>query len=101
MKQFTNTSKKFIAAAMVATLMLSLVAVLSTGTASAHGRRDIANGKYQIVVGFLTEPAYTNNSNGIDLTICQGACVTNTDGTLKNPSKDADKTLKADLTYNG
>lgn len=95
----TFAYKKFVAAGLVAMLMFSLVAVLSSGTASAHGRRDIANGKYQIVVGFLTEPAYTNNTNGIDLTICQGACENNADGTLKNPVKDADKTLKAEVIF--
>ena len=70
-------------------MVFGLLAALLPGEASAHGRRDLLNGKYQLVFGFLTEPAFTGQRNGIDLTVCLAACVTNPDGTLKNPVKDA------------
>ena len=38
-------------------LALGLCAVLAPGSASAHERRALADGKYQAVVGFLNEPA--------------------------------------------
>jgi hypothetical protein len=91
--------KRISGAALVALVVFSLLAMLVPGEASAHGRRVIVNGKYQIVFGFLTEPAFTGQRNGIDLTVCQGECQTNTDGTLKNPVKDVDKTLKAEVIY--
>jgi hypothetical protein len=78
---------------------LLIVVLVAPSIASAHGRRTV--GKYQFVVGFLAEPAFAGQQNGIDLTICQGECQTNADGTLKNPVKDADKTLKAEAIYNG
>ena len=37
------------------------------GTAAAHERRMV--GPYQLTVGFLTEPAFAGNSNGLDLRI--------------------------------
>ncbi len=86
-------------AALVAALMLVLIL---PGIASAHERRMV--GKYQMVVGFSTEPAFAGDKNGLDLTICQGEC--KYDGTgaarvLTNPVKDADKTLKAEVISAG
>jgi hypothetical protein len=78
---------------------LLIVVLVAPSIASAHGRRTV--GKYQFVVGFLAEPAFAGQQNGIDLTICQGECQNNADGTLKNPITGAEKTLKAEAIYNG
>jgi hypothetical protein len=99
MKLMASSYRKFVAAGLVAVLLFGLVAALHTQTAAAHGRRDLVGGKYQIVFGFLSEPALTGTSNGIDLTVCQGACVTNADGSLKNPVLGVEKTLKAQTIY--
>ncbi len=61
--------------------------LLVTQSASAHERRTV--GKYQFVVGFLNEPAYTNLPNGIDLR------VTNTE--TNKPVEGLEKTLKAEV----
>jgi hypothetical protein len=49
------------------------VLVLLTGmlpsSASAHEHRDIADGQYSMVVGFLVEPAFTGERNGLDLRV--------------------------------
>src|SRR4051812_38801844 len=91
---------KKLSRALTAITVLALFALLvATPVASAHGRRDLADGKYQIVVGFLSEPAFTGAQNGIDLMVCQGKCENNPDGTLKNPVKDVQKTLKAQAIY--
>lgn len=95
----TTFIKRASGALLAALLVFGLLAVLLPGQASAHGRRDLVNGKYQIIFGFLSEPAFTGQRNGIDLTVCQGACTNNTDGTLKNPVTGVDKTLKADVTF--
>lgn len=50
-------------------LGLLLAGTIAPGTASAHERRDLAGGKYQAVVGFLVEPAYEGEPNGLDLTV--------------------------------
>ncbi len=95
----TINYRKFMAAGLVALMMFSLLALLATDQASAHGRRTLVNDKYEIVFGFLGEPAFTGGQNGIDLTVCQGKCDSNDDGSLKNPIKDADKTMKAEVIF--
>jgi hypothetical protein len=43
--------------------------VLLPRVALAHETRDVASGKYAIVVGFLNEPAYVGQPNGLDLKV--------------------------------
>ncbi|MDB5080195.1 MAG: hypothetical protein JWP00_2119 [Chloroflexi bacterium] len=99
MRKSNLAIKRISGAALAALVIFSLLAVLVPGEASAHGRRTIVNDKYQIMFGFITEPAFTGQRNGIDLTVCLGTCENNPDGTLKNPVKDVDKTLKAEVIY--
>lgn len=51
-------------------LMAIAFALLSV-TASAHERREVADGQFQFVVGFLNEPAYSGEMNGLDLRIAR------------------------------
>jgi len=76
--------------------------MLVPGIASAHERRTV--GKYQVIVGFINEPAFTNDKNSLDFTVCEGEC--KYDGTgasrvLTNPVKDAQKSLKVEVISNG
>ncbi|HEX5505599.1 MAG TPA: hypothetical protein VFW96_23480 [Thermomicrobiales bacterium] len=50
-------------------LALALAGALAPGHASAHERRAVAGGKYQLVVGFLNEPSYEGQPNGLELTV--------------------------------
>lgn len=95
----TTAIKRGSRAILAALVVFGLFAALAPGLASAHGRKEPANGKYQIIFGFLTEPAFTGQRNGIDLTICLGPCQNNPDGTLKNPVTGADKTIKAEVIF--
>lgn len=92
------SNKKFYgklgAAALLAALFLSVFAVLVPQDALAHGRRDLAGGKYEVVFGFLAEPAFTNEQNGISLRVCEGKCKSE-NGVDINPVKEVNKTLKA------
>lgn len=79
---------------LVAALVIAGMLVAgTTSSADAHERRDVANGKYTFVVGFLTEPALLEEPNGIDLRI--------TDKATNTPVEGADKTLKADIVVGG
>jgi hypothetical protein len=69
---------------------LGLLAV-APGTASAHERRTV--GPYTFVVGFLNEPAFEGDTNGIDLRI------TRTAG--EEPVEGAEKTLQAEVVVGG
>lgn len=65
--------------------------LLFTSLAFAHERRTV--GKYQLVVGFLNEPAYINQVNGIDVR------VTNTE--TNKPVEGVEKTVKAEVIVGG
>src|SRR5215468_10401909 len=65
---------------------LLLVLMLAPGTALAHERRTIANGKYDVVVGWSGEPAYVGMMNGATIRIMNAGTTT--------PVTGADKSLK-------
>lgn len=51
-------------------LVTALIAVLLVGSvAVAHQSIEVADGAYRVVVGYLVNPAYTGQMNGIDLAI--------------------------------
>src|SRR5437016_9125066 len=62
---------------------------LTPGTVFAHERRTIANGKYDVVVGWDVEPAYVNMKNAASIRIM--------DAGTTNPVAGADKTLKVQI----
>ncbi len=75
------------ASLMKAGILALIVSVLSVSVALAHERRTV--GKYDLVVGWMNEPAYANQPNAISLT------ATNTD--TKKPVDGLDKTLTAEV----
>src|SRR6478735_8105187 len=69
-----------------------LLAVLVAPSISlAHERRTIANGKYDVVVGWDVEPAYQNQRNSASIRISKAG--TNP----AEPVVGAEKTLKVDI----
>jgi len=52
--------------ALFATLLIGLVA---GAPALAHQSKEVGGGAYRVVVGYLVNPAYTGQVNGIDLAI--------------------------------
>lgn len=83
--------KRLIASTAAAVVVLAAGLVHAPG-ASAHERRTVA-GKYTFVVGFLNEPAYLEEPNGIDLRITNAA--------TNEPVTGVEKTLKADIIVGG
>jgi hypothetical protein len=81
-------------------LALALMVTVSPQSASAHERRDIVGGKYQAVVGFLTEPAYEGQVNGLDFTVTSKTEKT-ADGSAAKPIEGLEKTLKAQVLADG
>jgi hypothetical protein len=72
--------------------MLAISAVIAIpGLAAAHERRDVD--RYTFVVGWIVEPAFEGQKNGIDLR------VTNTETT--QPVEGVEKTLKAEVIFGG
>lgn len=51
-------------------LVTALIAVLLAGSvALAHQSIEVGDGAYRVIVGYLVNPAYTGQMNGIDLAI--------------------------------
>jgi hypothetical protein len=67
----------------------ALLALAVPGTALAHERRTIGNGKYDVVVGWNLEPTYVGVLNGATIRIMNAGTTT--------PVTGADKTLKLDV----
>ena len=66
----------------------AMLAMALPGSALAHERRTIANGKYDVVVGWNVEPAYSGMMNGATIRIMNAGTTT--------PVTGAEKTLKLD-----
>src|SRR5262245_40384755 len=74
-------------------LLAMLLLVALPATASAHERRDVGNDKYQVVVGFITEPAIEGEPNGVDFRVTNKA--------TNQPVEGVEKTLKVALQAGG
>ena len=80
-------------------LALALVLGAMPQSASAHESRNLVGDKYKSVVGFLTEPAYQGQINGLDFTVTS-LTEKNTDGTAKS-IEGLEKTLKSQVLADG
>jgi hypothetical protein len=92
--------KRFIPMGTIALFVACIAFTFTSQLASAHEKRHV--GKYTFVVGFISEPAYAQAPNSLDLTICDGPDCNYTvqDGSriVSNPINDADKTLKIEVS---
>jgi hypothetical protein len=84
-----NTRIHRIMAALCAALVLGLVVLPMS--AFAHERRTIANGKYDVVVGWDVEPAFQGQKNGASVRISQAG------SNPAVPVEGAEKTLKVQI----
>ena len=84
---FHNT--RLFGAALSAALLLALLIVPTS--AFAHERRSIDNGKYDVTVGWDSEPAYQGIKNGAAIRIAQGG------SNPAVPVEGAEKTLKVQI----
>jgi hypothetical protein len=87
----------------MAGVMIAALFTLAPAIASAHEHRDVAGGKYSMVVGFLDEPAFTTVKNGLDLRVSTQPAGTPTptsdEDTGGTPVEGLEKTLKAEVIY--
>ena len=72
-------------------LAFAFVTLFNPPPASAHERRDV--GPYQLVVGFIGEPAIVGELNGIDLRVVNKSS--------QQPVEGVEKTLKAAIAFGG
>jgi len=84
--------KRWFATAAAALAALALLVISPAQDASAHERRTVA-GQYTFVVGFITEPVFLEEPNGVDLRI--------TNAQTNQPVEGVQMTLKVDVTAGG
>lgn len=84
-------SKRWLAP-LVGLLVLGLLVFYPAGV-DAHERRKIAGDKAEAVVGWLVEPAYVDQPNGIDFRITNLA--------TKEPIEGLEKSVKVEVTHGG
>jgi hypothetical protein len=82
------------AACVAAVLTMLVVNVLPPRMAAAHETRAIASGQYELVVGFIVEPALEGQKNGLDLRV-------RVPGTPPTPVLGVEKTLQWEITHVG
>jgi hypothetical protein len=75
----------------VAPLVLLVALFIVPTSAVAHERRTIGNGKYDVVVGWDVEPAYSNQKNAASIRVSQAG------SNPAVPVQGAEKTLKVQI----
>jgi hypothetical protein len=77
---------------------LALLAGILPALAAAHEHREVADGRYALTVGFLHEPAFVDQQNGLSLRVVKlgGATPAADAGT---PVAGLTDTLTAEVTY--
>ncbi len=80
---------------------IALIAALLPTMAAAHEHREVADGRYELTVGFLTEPAYVTQQNGLSLRVLQVSDATPAaaDAHAGTPVEGLADTLTAEVSY--
>jgi hypothetical protein len=82
-------------------LVCALVAVPLT--ADAHETRTIADGRYQIVIGFMNEPVFAGDKSGLEFWVTEIAAATPAAGDDEEaegiPVEGLEETLQAEVIY--
>jgi hypothetical protein len=96
--------------ATMGTLAVGTLLLAAPLSASAHEVRQIADGKYQIVVGFMDEPVYAGDKSGLEFFVTDlsapatPAAAASSDGDEDEvaagaPVDGLEKTLKAEVIF--
>jgi hypothetical protein len=89
--------------AAVGGIALSTLLVLtSPRTAEAHETRTIADGTYQIVIGFMNEPVFAGDKSGLEFWVTEAVAATPGAGDEEAegaPVEGLEETLQAEVIY--
>jgi hypothetical protein len=87
--------------AVVGSLALSTLLMLAAPfVAEAHETRAIADGKYQIVVGFMNEPVFAGDKSGLEFWVTEVSMATPGAGAEEGaPVEGLEETLQAEVIF--
>ncbi len=87
----------------VSTILVAVALVLVSRSASAHEHREVTDGQYELVVGFLIEPAYSGQQNGLDLRVAKldpnATPVAEGEDAPTTPTEGLETTLQAEVFF--
>jgi hypothetical protein len=87
-------------AAVGAIALSTLLMLASPLAAEAHETRPIADGKYQIVVGFMNEPVFAGDKSGLEFWVTETSAATPAAGEEEGaPVEGLEETLQAEVIY--
>ena len=83
---------------------IALLALVAPAAALAHEQRDVASGTYHLVVGFVNEPAFVDQQNGLSLRVSKlGAApatpVASDEAAAGTPVEGLADTLKIEVIF--
>jgi hypothetical protein len=81
--------KKLLSLILIFCMSLFVTLNITTSIALAHEHRDISN--YEVIVGWLTEPAFEGQKNGVDLRV--------TNATTQQPVEGLENTVQVEITH--
>ena len=93
--------RRFTSLPAVSGIALSFGLVFAPSLVEAHESRTIADGRYQIVVGFMNEPVFAGDKSGLEFRVSEVSTATptgdeETDGT---PVEGLEETLQAEVIF--
>jgi hypothetical protein len=95
--------RRFSSIAAVGSIVLStLLLLISPLAAEAHESRAIADGKYQIVVGFIGEPVFAGDKSGLEFFVSdlsQATSVAGEQAAEGVPVEGLEETLNAEVIF--
>lgn len=93
----------------VGLVLVAVIAVLTAASASAHEEDLLGNGQYQVIVGFLVEPAFVGEKNGLQLYVAKLASLATpepgdatpvaADEVFDRPIEGLESTLRAEVVH--
>ena len=90
---------RFVARATGAALLVGFL----PAAVAAHEVREVAGGQYELVVGFLEEPAFAGEQNGLDLRVSRPVAASPAAGITEeaegSPVEGLSDTLQAEVIY--
>jgi hypothetical protein len=76
--------------------------LISPPAVEAHETRAIADGQYQIVIGFMNEPVFAGDKSGLEFWVTEASAATPAAGaeeTKGTPVESLNETLRAEVIY--
>ncbi|MGH2614198.1 MAG: hypothetical protein ACRDJC_03080 [Thermomicrobiales bacterium] len=93
--------RRFASFAAVGSIALGCSLLSSPSTADAHETREIGEGQYQIVIGFMNEPVFAGDKSGLEFWITEVTAATPTadEEAEGEPVEGLAETLQAEVIY--